>query len=90
MERANTLAAFGVQAASNPGRAPAPARKIAVVFVIGTNDPAYSRAQSDSQSLKNAGHPVKFIPIQGAGHCCQAQSQKNADAWNFMAQHSAP
>lgn len=43
-------------------------RKTPVFIQIGTNDSAYSNAQSTVQELKNNGNPVQFNVIQGAGH----------------------
>jgi poly(3-hydroxybutyrate) depolymerase len=90
MTRASTLAAFGVQAASSPGLPLTASRKIAAIFVIGSLDSAYNRAQQDSQNLQKAGHPTQFIGLPNEGHCCAAQHSKNADVWSFFQNHPLP
>lgn len=89
--RASKLAAIAVQSASNPGGRPVtPARKIGVVFVIGTKDSAYTRVKQNYQSLKAARHPVKLIELPGQGHCCGAQRDKNLDIVQFFEKNPKP
>ncbi len=91
INRPHLYAGMGIQSAANPtNKRPQPARKIAVAFVIGTRDSAYSRAKANAQQLKQDGHPVLFISIPNAGHCCAAQHDKNVDVWNFLKKYSIP
>jgi poly(3-hydroxybutyrate) depolymerase len=44
------------------------ARKLPVVLQIGTNDPAFGRAQTTATTLQNAAFPTRFEAVAGAGH----------------------
>ncbi len=72
MVTAAQLSCAAVIAAANPlpgsQLVPGAARKIPVTLQIGSNDGAVTQARATRDELMNAGFPVSYMEIAGAGH----------------------
>lgn len=72
LDASSRLSCSAVISAANPfgggGRITEMTRKIPFALQIGSNDSAAANLRSTKAALEQAGHPVSFVEIAGAGH----------------------